>query len=125
MPQLPTFLRAGRQAVPPDVLPDEAKLLPVVSRRQAGARAKLHMQVAWFVYIIQSTVDGRLYTGISPDVATRIAKHNAGKGAKTTRRGRPWVLVHTEGPMALGAALRRERAIKKMSREAKLRLIAG
>lgn len=78
----------------------------------------------WTVYIIQSTVDGRLYTGISTDVAARIAKHNAGKGARATRRGRPWVLVHSEGPFALGAALRRERAIKKMRREAKLRLIA-
>lgn len=84
------------------------------------------MQVKlWMVYILQSTTDGRLYTGISTDVAARLAKHNAGKGAKTTRRGRPWLLAHTEGPMALGAALRRERAIKKMSRAAKLWLIAG
>jgi putative endonuclease len=83
------------------------------------------MPVNWYVYIIQSTVDGRLYTGITIDITARLAKHNAGKGAKATRRGRPWMLVHTEGPFILGTALRRESAIKRMRRSAKFLLFAN
>lgn len=79
----------------------------------------------WSVYILRSTVDDRLYTGISPDVPARVATHNAGKGARATRGRGPWVLVYLEPCGPLGAALRRERAIKAMRREAKLRLIAA
>ena len=74
---------------------------------------------AWFVYIAICK-DGSLYTGVARDVAARIAKHNAGKGARYTR-GR--------GPIALGAkarrptqgdALRLEIAVKALSREKKI-----
>jgi putative endonuclease len=76
----------------------------------------------WYVYVLQS-VTGRLYTGISPDPVSRLAKHNAGKGAKATRAGRPWRIVHQETLGTKGDALRREAAIKRLSRAEKLRLV--
>ena len=81
--------------------------------------------MVWFVYILRSTVTGKLYTGISPDPQARLEKHNAGKGAKFTRSGRPWVIAYVKEVGSKGDALRRELAIKKLSRSAKLQLIKG
>jgi putative endonuclease len=76
----------------------------------------------WTLYIIQSTVTGKLYTGISTDPELRLQKHNAGKGAKYTRAGRPWVLVYLERVGSKSEALRRELAVKKLSHSEKLNL---
>jgi putative endonuclease len=81
-------------------------------------------QCGWWVYIIRSEVDGRLYTGVSTDPDRRVGEHNWGKrGAKATRRGRPWSLVYVEFKGDVSTALRREKAIKKLSRPKKLRLV--
>jgi len=79
----------------------------------------------WYVYILRSEATDKLYTGIALDPKARLAKHNAGKGAKFTRSGRPWRLVYVEPVSEKGDALRRELAIKALSRAAKLRLIEG
>lgn len=79
--------------------------------------------MVWFVYILRSTVNDKLYTGISPDPHQRLKKHNAGQGAKATRPGRPWCIVYVEEVGPKGDALRREIAIKKLTREQKLDLI--
>ncbi len=78
---------------------------------------------AWFVYLLRCG-DGTLYCGIALDVAARLAQHAAGKGAKYTRGRSPLELVYTEACGTKADALRRERAIKRLSREAKLRLCA-
>lgn len=77
----------------------------------------------WHVYIIESV--SRLYTGISTDPQQRLAAHNGERpgGAKATRAGRPWKLVHTEPFETKSAALRREAAIKKLKRAEKLVLV--
>ncbi len=77
----------------------------------------------WQVYLLRCG-DGTLYCGIALDVAARLAQHAAGKGAKYTRGRGPLELVYTEACATKAEALRRERAIKRMSREAKLRLCA-
>ncbi|MBI3445132.1 MAG: GIY-YIG nuclease family protein [Magnetospirillum sp.] len=75
----------------------------------------------WFVYVLLNGA-GISYTGIALDVADRLARHNAGEGAKFTRGRGPWRLIHTEGPLGHGDALRREAAIKADSRfKAKLK----
>jgi putative endonuclease len=78
----------------------------------------------WWVYILYSVSSGRLYTGIAKDPQKRLNKHNAGTGAKFTRYGRPWTIVHKEPSDSHGNALRRERAIKKMTRKQKM-ILAG
>jgi putative endonuclease len=65
----------------------------------------------WFVYVLISEAD-LAYTGIAKDVDARLRQHNAGKGARFTRGRGPWRLIHQEGPMEHGDALRRELAIK-------------
>lgn len=65
----------------------------------------------WFVYVLLNGA-GIAYTGIAKDVAARLEKHNAGTGAKFTRGRGPWRIIHVEGPMEWGDALRREIAIK-------------
>ncbi|MDO8605216.1 MAG: GIY-YIG nuclease family protein [Phaeospirillum sp.] len=67
--------------------------------------------MTWFVYVLLN--DAMVsYTGIAVDVGDRLRRHNAGQGAKFTRGRGPWRLIHTEGPLCRGDALRREAAIK-------------
>lgn len=77
----------------------------------------------WYVYVLFSAETAKLYTGISPDPRRRLDQHNAGKGAKATRAGRPWLLVHVEPMQSKSEALKREAAIKKLSRAEKLALV--
>ena len=65
----------------------------------------------YFVYVLCNAA-GTLYTGIAKDVEARLEQHNAGAGARFTRGRGPWRMVHREGPLAHGPALRREAAIK-------------
>jgi putative endonuclease len=77
---------------------------------------------AWQIYILECG-DGSLYTGITRDVAERIITHNQGTGAKYTRGRLPVRLVYAEPADNKSIALRRELAIKKLSKKRKLRLI--
>lgn len=77
----------------------------------------------WSVYILRCG-DGSFYTGVATDVRARVAKHNQGKGAKYTRGRRPVRLVYREPAGSRGAALKREYAVKQLTRAAKHRLIA-
>ena len=69
---------------------------------------------------------GNLYDNdTGHDVDERLAKHNAGKGARYTRGRGPVSLLHTERKSSQGAALRREAAIKALPRTQKLALAGG
>jgi putative endonuclease len=74
-----------------------------------------------FIYIIKCK-DSTLYTGWTTDVAARVNAHNEGAGAKYTKGRGPVTLIHTEAFESKSDALRREMAIKKLSREEKLKL---
>lgn len=75
-----------------------------------------------YVYILRCA-DGTLYTGSTTDLDRRLAVHNSGKGAKYTRSRRPVELIYHEELENWSAALRREAAIKKLTREEKLGLV--
>jgi predicted GIY-YIG superfamily endonuclease len=77
---------------------------------------------SWFVYIVRCR-DGSLYTGISNDVARRLAAHNRGTGARYTRSRGPVTLVHLERRRTRSSAQRREAAIKALARAEKLALL--
>ncbi|MGY9057920.1 MAG: GIY-YIG nuclease family protein [Alphaproteobacteria bacterium] len=76
----------------------------------------------YFVYVLHNSA-GTTYTGIALDVDARLSSHNDGTGAKFTRGRGPWIVIHTEGPLPHGDALRREMAIKK-DRKFKAALVA-
>lgn len=79
---------------------------------------------SWYVYVLRCR-DGSLYTGISTDVQQRVAVHNAGKGARYTRPRRPVTVVHVERKRSRSTALKREAAIKSLSRAEKLSMLNG
>ena len=78
----------------------------------------------WWVYMLRCG-DGSLYTGSTTDVARRVEAHRSGRGAKYTRSRPPVTLVYQEAQGGRSEALRREAAIKRLSRAEKLQLAAG
>ncbi|MFZ5375614.1 MAG: GIY-YIG nuclease family protein [Campylobacterota bacterium] len=82
-----------------------------------------HQNSPYFVYILRCG-DGTLYTGITRNVEKRLAEHNdSPKGAKYTRSRRPLTLVYREPCRDKSCALKREKAIKKMTRPQKEALL--
>ena len=77
----------------------------------------------WWVYMVRCK-DKTLYTGITNNLQKRIAKHNAGKGAKYTKARRPVKLVKSVIVETKSQALKLEHQIKQLSREEKLKFIA-
>ena len=73
------------------------------------------------VYILLCS-DNSLYTGWTNDITKRIMLHNSGKASKYTRGRRPVTLYYTEEFDSKQEAMSREYAIKKLSRERKLKL---
>lgn len=76
----------------------------------------------WTVYVLRCR-DGSLYTGATNDLTARVAAHGAGKGGAYTRSRLPVALVYSERLADRSAALRREAALKRLSRAAKLALL--
>ena len=75
-----------------------------------------------YTYILKCK-DDSLYTGWTNDLKKRITSHNAGKGAKYTKARRPVELVYYEEFQTREEAMKREYAIKQLSRKAKEALI--
>lgn len=80
------------------------------------------MENTWYLYILRCG-DGTLYTGITTDVQRRLEAHRAGKGAKYTRGRMPLELVYTESCGSHSEALKRELAVKRLTRQQKEQLI--
>lgn len=76
----------------------------------------------WFVYMVRC-VDGSLYTGITKDLKRRRQQHTAGTASRYTRSRRPVELVYQEARPSQSSALKREVAIKAMTRRGKLAMI--
>lgn len=83
---------------------------------------KRTLEAIWFVYILRCA-DNSLYTGISNDVPRRLKQHNDGTAARYTRSRLPVALVYQEAQLSRSIALKRELAIKKLSRQAKENLV--
>ena len=75
-----------------------------------------------YTYILRCG-DGSLYTGWTNHLTKRVADHNAGRGAKYTKAHLPVELVYYEIFETKEEAMKRECAIKKLSRPQKERLI--
>jgi putative endonuclease len=75
-----------------------------------------------YCYIVECS-DGTFYTGWTTDPERRVKTHNAGRGAKYTRMRRPVILIYVEELPDRTSAMKRERAIKALSRERKMKLV--
>ncbi|MFZ3152314.1 GIY-YIG nuclease family protein [Pseudomonas sp.] len=93
--------------------------MPEVLPVESPAAAK-----PWFVYLVRAA-NGALYCGISDDPHKRFAKHQSGKGARFFHSSPAQALVYIEPCAGKGDALRRERAIKALSKPAKEALVAA
>jgi putative endonuclease len=76
------------------------------------------------VYLLRCR-DGSLYTGITNDLPRRLESHARGTASAYTRSRRPLALAYQETTSTRGAALRREAAIRRLSRAEKLALCSG
>lgn len=76
----------------------------------------------YFVYILECA-DGSLYTGITTDVARRLAEHKKGIGSNYTRARGVKKLVYKETHKDRSSASKREAFIKRLSRKEKLQLL--
>ncbi|HEY5557281.1 GIY-YIG nuclease family protein [Acetobacterium sp.] len=74
------------------------------------------------VYIVKCS-DNTLYTGWTRNIEARLMAHNSGRGSKYTRSRLPVILMYWEMLETKSDALKREAAIKKLTRKQKLKLI--
>jgi len=106
------LLASGAKAAYADSMP--------VSRKKAKAR-----KPRWCVYLLRLR-NGALYCGITNDLPRRLMQHNSGQGAKCiVPSQRPAVLVYREPARGKSAALRREYAIKQLTKRRKEALVRG
>lgn len=76
-----------------------------------------------YIYILECG-DGSLYTGWTNCLEKRIKQHQTGRGAKYTKAHLPVKLVYYESFPTKEEAMSREWAVKHLSRQEKLKLIA-
>jgi len=77
----------------------------------------------WFLYVLRCA-DGTLYTGVTTNLARRVAEHNSGRGACYTAGRRPVALLAAWRFPDRGAAQRAEAHFRRLSRARKLALAA-
>lgn len=75
------------------------------------------------MYIVRCS-DDTLYTGWTNHLEARVQAHNDGKGAKYTKSRRPVKLVYFETFETKEEAMKREYAIKQLTRAQKEKLIS-
>ncbi|MDD4982192.1 MAG: GIY-YIG nuclease family protein [Candidatus Omnitrophica bacterium] len=76
----------------------------------------------YYVYMIECK-DGKLYTGITNSLERRLKDHNSGNGGRFTRFRAPVTLVYTAEVLNRSEALKREAAIKRLTRKEKVALV--
>lgn len=85
-------------------------------------RLILMKESTFFVYILLCN-DNTLYIGYTTNLNNRLSQHNNKKGAKYTRGRTPVILVFWESFATKSEALKKEFALKQLSRAKKLELI--
>jgi putative endonuclease len=78
--------------------------------------------VPFYVYILLCR-DGSFYTGYTKNLDERTKLHESGKGARYTRMHKPERVAYVELFDSRAKAMKREKAIKKLSHQQKLNLI--
>ncbi len=123
-PSLGAVLDALLRAVMEDRLPNAREALLSAAQTLSENPAVLGGEVTpHYVYMLRCA-DNSLYTGWTNDLAKRLAAHNAGKGAKYTKSRMPVKLVYSEEHPDKSAALRREHALKQLTKAQKEALVA-
>jgi putative endonuclease len=85
-------------------------------RRDVGKKG------SWILYILRCR-DGSFYAGITNDLKRRLIQHRDGRASRYTRSRRPVRIIYRESCASRSAALKREYAVKALSRKEKEKLI--
>jgi putative endonuclease len=96
------------------------------SRRLSGILQKalsLRLMERYWVYILASSKDGVLYTGVTSNLASRIAQHKAKSGDGFTSRYHATRLVYAHAHGSINDAIATEKRLKKWRRAWKVALI--
>jgi len=91
---------------------------------QSWPDALVAARVTWTVYLLRCG-DGSLYTGITNDLQQRLEAHRRGTASAYTRARPPVVLAYQEAASDRGSALKREAAIRRLSRVEKLAMCSA
>ncbi len=100
----------------------EAKAKEVAVAKLLSELKNAEPDSPWFVYMLRCA-DGSLYTGITNDLTRRLQQHNAGTASRYTRSRLPVAIVYQEEQTSRSHALKREFAIKSLSRHEKESLV--
>jgi putative endonuclease len=78
----------------------------------------------WYVYILECR-SGSYYTGVTTDVSRRFEEHRSGGGARYTKSNPPIRVLFSKRCKTRSSALRREAAIRCLTRLEKEALVEG
>jgi predicted GIY-YIG superfamily endonuclease len=82
------------------------------------AKKRRKKAAAWLLYVLKCR-DNTLYTGITIDVSRRVQQHNSGTASRYTRSRLPVMLIFSEPCRSRSQALKKEYAMKRLSRKKK------
>ncbi len=78
----------------------------------------------YYAYMLRCA-DGTLYSGYTDNIKRRLAAHNNGTASKYTRVRLPVALAYCEAFVGKAEAMKRECALKRLTKEQKERLVSG
>ena len=81
--------------------------------------------MGFYVYILSSLRNGKLYVGHTEDLERRLAQHNQGQGGTFTKQQGPWELVYSEEQVDRSAAMSREWYLKSVKGFEEKKRLAG
>jgi putative endonuclease len=87
-------------------------------------RVTSRMEKPWYLYLLECK-NGRLYSGVTTDLAARFNKHKRGKGGMFTRLNPPRRIVAAMMFENRAEASKAEYRMKQLSAAQKLRIASG
>jgi putative endonuclease len=79
----------------------------------------------YYVYILQSFKNDKLYIGHTDNLSRRLEEHNTGRGGKYTRQNKPWKLLYSEEHSDRSSAAKRETYLKSTKGSQEKKKLAG
>ncbi|MPZ12719.1 MAG: GIY-YIG nuclease family protein, partial [Kiloniellaceae bacterium] len=83
------------------------------------------MEKSGWIYIMTNKPDGKLYIGVTSNLARRVHEHREGAVEGFTKRNNLKRLVYAEQHNYIERAIQRERRVKKWPRRWKIDLITS
>ena len=99
--------------------------MPLINKeiiQRSLQRSSMEANKQHVVYILECS-DGTLYTGYTNNLKQRLAKHEAGKGAKYTRGRGPFQLKYYQFFDTKQEAMQAEYRLKQLKKTEKLQII--